>query len=91
MLATEIFERESGTPTPAGYAAFAAQVGGKHFPSDRAQFEWLDARIPGGRPEGYTWHHTETPGRMELVPFGEHNITNHVGGRSPGHWAHVPR
>lgn len=59
--------------------------------SDRAQFEWLDARIPGGRPEGYTWHHTETPGRMELVPFGEHNITNHVGGRSPGHWAHAPR
>lgn len=58
---------------------------------DTAQFNWLDSRIPGGRPEGYTWHHTETPGKMELVPFGEHNINSHIGGRSPGHWAHAPR
>jgi hypothetical protein len=59
--------------------------------SDKAQFDYLDARIPGGRPEGMTWHHTETPGRMELVPFGAHNVYNHIGGRSPGHWAHAPR
>lgn len=59
--------------------------------SDRAQFDWLDARIPGGRPEGTTWHHSEIDGRMELVPFGVHNITPHNGGRSPGHWADAPR
>ncbi len=59
--------------------------------SDPKQFEWLDARIPGGRPAGYTWHHTEISGKMELVPFGQHNIINHIGGRSPGHWAHAPR
>lgn len=58
---------------------------------DTAQFNWLDARIPGGRPAGFTWHHSEIAGRMELVPFGPHNIINHVGGRSPGHWAHAPR
>lgn len=59
--------------------------------TDAAQFRWLDARIPGGRPEGMTWHHAEIAGRMELVPFGPHNTINHIGGRSPGHWAHAPR
>jgi len=58
---------------------------------DGEQFRWLDARIPGGRPEGMTWHHSEIDGRMELVPFGPHNTINHIGGRSPGHWAHAPR
>src|SRR5262249_28953579 len=29
---------------------------------DRDQFDWLDARIPGGRPAGMTWHHSEIPG-----------------------------
>lgn len=59
--------------------------------SDRAQFKWLDSQIPGGRPKGTTWHHSEISGQMELVPFGMHNIINHIGGRSPGHWAHAPR
>ena len=54
---------------------------------DAAQFKWLDSNIPGGRPEGFTWHHSEIPGRMELVPFGQHNIINHQGGRAPGLWA----
>ncbi|MCY8339705.1 HNH endonuclease [Bacillus haynesii] len=58
--------------------------------SDEAQFEWLDNAI-GGRPEGMTWHHTEVPGKMELVPFGIHNITIHNGGRSTGMWADAPR
>ncbi len=58
--------------------------------SDEAQFEWLD-NVIGGRPEGMTWHHTEVPGKMELVPFGIHNITIHNGGRSTGMWADAPR
>lgn len=58
---------------------------------DQAQFNWLDSRIPGGRPQGFTWHHSEIPGRMELVPFGPHNIITHNGGRSPGMWAHGNR
>ncbi|MFC9710477.1 HNH endonuclease [Paenibacillus sp. NPDC056933] len=35
----------------------------------------------------YTWHHTEVPGKMQLVPFCIHNITTHNGGRSTGMWA----
>lgn len=54
---------------------------------DAAQFKWLDSQIQGGRPAGTTWHHSEIPGRMELIPFGPHNIINHQGGRSPGLWA----
>jgi len=54
-------------------------------------FSWLDSRLPNGaRPAGYTWHHSEIPGRMELVPFGTHHSTNHIGGRSPGYWAYTP-
>ena len=52
--------------------------------SDRVQFNYLDNLI-GGRPEGTTWHHHQDSGRMELVPFGIHNITNHKGGRTT--WA----
>jgi hypothetical protein len=59
--------------------------------SDYKQFKWLDSRIPGGRPKGYTWHHSEVPGRMELVPFGPHNSINHKGGRSKDHWADAKR
>jgi|GEM_PF-3141688 len=59
--------------------------------SDYKQFKWLDKNIPGGQPEGYTWHHSEIPGQMELVPFGPHNTINHQGGRSIGHWAHAKR
>jgi RHS repeat-associated protein len=59
---------------------------------DQEQFDWLDARMPEGRPAGTTWHHTETPGRMELVPSGIHRLTlPHRGGRAPGMWADAPR
>lgn len=58
--------------------------------SDAEQFKWLDEQI-GGNVEGYTWHHTEMPGKMELVPTGIHNITTHNGGRSAGMWADAPR
>lgn len=49
--------------------------------SDDIQFRWLDKQI-GGRPKGYTWHHHQDEGRMQLVEFGVHNVTNHNGGRS---------
>jgi len=57
--------------------------------SDREQFKYLDSLI-GKRPFGTTWNHSELTARMELVPFGIHNIINHRGGRSPGHWAYRP-
>ncbi|MEK3661509.1 HNH endonuclease [Paenibacillus sp. FSL F4-0236] len=58
--------------------------------SDKEQFKWLDEQI-GGTRRGMTWHHTEIPGKMELVPFGIHNITPHNGGRTAGMWADAPR
>lgn len=57
--------------------------------SDRAQFSYLDSMI-GGRPAGYTWHHSEISGRMELIPFGVHRAYGHDGGRAPGMWAYRP-
>ncbi|MED3837876.1 Uncharacterised protein [Niallia circulans] len=58
--------------------------------SDKEQFKWLDEQI-GGTRKGMTWHHTEVPGKMDLVPFGIHNITPHNGGRTKGMWADAPR
>ena len=56
--------------------------------TDAVQFRALDKAI-GGRPKGYTWHHHQDPGRMQLVPFGIHNSTYHRGGREV--WALGPR
>ena len=36
----------------------------------------------GDKPEGYTWHHHEVPGRMQLVDSEIHARTPHIGGRS---------
>ena len=58
--------------------------------SDVEQFAWLNEQI-GGKVEGYTWHHTETPGIMELVPTGIHDVTTHNGGRTVGMWADASR
>ena len=55
---------------------------------DRAQFRYLNDVI-GGQPLGTTWHHDITPGSMQLVPLGIHNVTNHVGGRTI--WSSGPR
>lgn len=33
-------------------------------------------------PHGYTWHHHQQPGRMQLVPFGVHAAVQHSGGRT---------
>lgn len=36
----------------------------------------------GQTPEGYTWHHNEEPGLMQLVDEEIHDQTGHTGGRS---------
>lgn len=59
------------------------------FKSDEVQFNYLNKLI-GGEMEGYTWHHSETPGQMQLIPTGYHNMVTHNGGRSPGMWCYVP-
>jgi hypothetical protein len=35
----------------------------------------------GDTPEGYTWHHNEEPGLLQLVDKEEHSNTGHNGGR----------
>ncbi|RMF57813.1 MAG: HNH endonuclease [Calditrichaeota bacterium] len=35
----------------------------------------------GDKPEGFTWHHNEVKGRMELVKTDIHLRTGHTGGR----------
>lgn len=36
----------------------------------------------GCTPEGYTWHHNEEIGKMQLVDSDIHNLTRHTGGRN---------
>ncbi|MBR6200372.1 MAG: HNH endonuclease [Spirochaetales bacterium] len=38
--------------------------------------------IEGQKPEGYTWHHSEEEGILDLVDSIKHIQTPHVGGRS---------
>ncbi|HFT2184037.1 TPA: HNH endonuclease [Bacillus cereus] len=63
---------------------------------DVEQFDWLNNRLPEDiramvENGSYTWHHTEVPGKMQLVPYGIHGITVHNGGRTKGMWADAPR
>jgi hypothetical protein len=53
--------------------------------------EQIEQISRGETPTGYTWHHYEKDGVMQLVPFGVHNSINHYGGRSEGHWADASR
>lgn len=53
--------------------------------------EQLEQINRGETPSGYTWHHSEKDGTMQLVPYGVHNSTYHHGGRSEGNWADSPR
>lgn len=41
----------------------------------------LQELATGGTPEGYTWHHHEDPGVIQLVDEEEHKNTGHTGGR----------
>ncbi|MGL4671999.1 HNH endonuclease [Cetobacterium sp.] len=43
------------------------------------QLEQIEA---GETPDGYTWHHSEDKGKMELVDTETHSRTGHTGGRS---------
>jgi len=50
----------------------------------RNQFtqEQLEQIENGDTPDGYTWHHKEDPGVMQLVKTEIHQRTAHTGGRS---------
>lgn len=44
--------------------------------------EQLEDIAEGNTPEGYTWHHNEVKGKMELVDTEKHAKTAHTGGKS---------
>lgn len=53
-------------------------------PGFRKQFteDQLDDIAHGQTPEGYTWHHSEEKGKMQLVDYDIHMRTGHTGGRN---------
>ena len=46
---------------------------------DSKQLEQIEY---GRTPSGYTWHHHQEPGRMQLISTDVHDKTAHTGGRS---------
>ena len=56
----------------------------KKDPDLRSKFneKQLEQIENGDRPSGYTWHHNEKEGKMQLVPTDVHSKTPHTGGRS---------
>lgn len=44
--------------------------------------EFVENINNGIAPQGYTWHHTEVKGKMQLVDGGIHYICRHTGGKS---------
>ena len=44
--------------------------------------EQLEQIENGDTPDGYTWHHDATPGKIQLVDTETHAATGHTGGRN---------
>ena len=51
------------------------------LPPDVQDF-YDNAPVPNRAPDGYTWHHHQDTGRMQLVPDGTHGDYPHTGGAS---------
>lgn len=47
--------------------------------SERARYDIENGNIP---PYGYTWHHNEETGKMQLVDYDAHQKTGHTGGKT---------
>ena len=41
----------------------------------------VEALVMNETPNGFTWHHHEQPGQLQLVESSIHNNTAHTGGR----------
>ena len=53
------------------------------FRCDDSELEGILVDVwSGDTPTGFTWHHTEKPGVMQLVPSIIHSSARHRGGRS---------
>ena len=58
-------------------------------PKER-QFRHLNNELFGTSetPAGWVWHHHQEAGIMQLVRYGIHQITEHIGGSERGGWAY---
>lgn len=48
---------------------------------ERFDEEQVEQILAGESPDGFTWHHNEEPGKMELVDREIHDKTAHTGGK----------
>lgn len=44
--------------------------------------EQLEQIRNGETPDGYTWHHNEDPGKMQLIKTEDHQANRHTGGKA---------
>lgn len=44
--------------------------------------EQLEQIENGDTPDGYTWHHNEEPGKMQLISTEDHQNNRHTGGKA---------
>ena len=42
----------------------------------------LEQIAKGQNPKGFTWHHNEEVGKMQLVDSNIHDLSKHTGGRA---------
>lgn len=68
----------------ADYANQALKEKVDNDPEFAQQFsdEQLEQIENGETPDGYTWHHSEEPGQMQLVSTEEHQNNRHTGGKA---------
>lgn len=57
-------------------------IGGDPDVAKKFSTEQLEQVRNGDTPDGYTWHHNEECGKMQLVKSDAHAQTGHTGGRS---------
>ena len=67
---------------PTSCSAFRDQVKDMLKCSEDSVEDILEDLKHGVTPDGYTWHHTDVPGVMQLVPEMIHGAARHRGGRS---------
>lgn len=68
----------------ADYANEALKEKVDNDPEFAEQFsdEQLEQIENGETPDGYTWHHSEEPGEMQLISTEEHQNNRHTGGKA---------
>ena len=62
-------------------AELASQIDAQTGLEDQFTSTQIEQIYLNQTPDGYTWHHSETPGNLQLVEEETHSLTGHTGGR----------